>query len=93
MCPDCRSLSLEWQESSGRGVVYTYALLHHPQHPAFTYPVSAVLVDLEEGPRILSNLVDVDPSDIRIGMAVEVAFEAAADGYAVPVFRPTGGAR
>ena len=85
MCPHCGSLEVEVVELSGRGTVYSYALLHHPQHPAFEYPVVAVLVDLDEGIRLVSNLTDIDPSDVRIGMRVEVAFVDTAGG-AVPVF-------
>jgi uncharacterized OB-fold protein len=76
---------------AGTGVVYSYALLHHPQNPRFDYPVPAVLVDLDEGIRILSNMVGIDPHEITIGMEVEVAFEPADDGMQVPVFRPRGG--
>ena len=93
MCPACHSVELQWQDVAGTGVVYSYALLHHPQHPAFEYPVPAVLVDLDEGVRVVSNLVDVDPHDIHIGMPVEVAFAATDDGFAVPVFRPRRVAR
>lgn len=86
MCPYCRSLDHEVVELAGTGAVYSYTVLHHPQHPAFTYPVIAVLVDLDEGVRILSNLVGVEPSEIRIGMPVHVGFDATADDLAVPVF-------
>jgi uncharacterized OB-fold protein len=88
MCPECNSLDVEVAELSGRGVVYSYALLHHPQHPAFEYPVSAVLVDLDEGIRIVSNLVGVEPGDIHIGLPVQVEFVATDGGHQVPVFRP-----
>jgi uncharacterized OB-fold protein len=88
MCPRCRSIELEWAEVAGTGTVYSYALLHHPRHPAFDYPVPAVLVDLDEGVRILSNLVGIDPHAIRIGLRVRVAFEVAGEDLAVPVFRP-----
>ncbi|WP_436776585.1 Zn-ribbon domain-containing OB-fold protein [Yinghuangia sp. YIM S09857] len=90
MCPHCHSLDHEVVDLSGRGSLYSYALLHHPQHPAFDYPVFAALVELDEGIRLVSNLVDVEPADIRIGMRLEVAFEPTADGGAVPVFRPAG---
>jgi hypothetical protein len=73
---------------SGRGTLYSYAILHHPQHPAFDYPVVAALVDLDEGVRIVSNLTGIDPQDIRIGMPLEVQFEPTADGGQVPAFRP-----
>jgi uncharacterized OB-fold protein len=88
MCPFCRSLEHELVDLAGTGTVYSYALLHYPQHPAFTYPVVAALVELDEGVRLVSNLVGVDPHDVRIGMPVEVTFEATADGMAVPVFAP-----
>lgn len=93
MCPHCRSLGHEQVQLSGRGTVYSYALLHHPQNPLFTYPVVAALVDLDEGIRLVSNLVDIDPDDVRIGLAVTVAFAPTADDMAVPVFRPREDAR
>jgi uncharacterized protein len=90
MCPHCRSLEFEVAELSGRGTLYSYALLHHPQHPAFDYPVLAALVDLDEGIRLVSNLVEIDTADIEIGMRLEVTFVATAEDRAVPVFRPAG---
>ncbi|HEY1988781.1 MAG TPA: Zn-ribbon domain-containing OB-fold protein, partial [Acidimicrobiales bacterium] len=59
MCPSCHGLELEVVDLAGTGVVYSYSILHHPQHPSFDYPVVAALIDLDEGVRILSNLVDV----------------------------------
>jgi hypothetical protein len=79
---------MEWHEVAGTGVVYSYALLHHPQHPAFDYPVAAVLVDLDEGVRLVSNIIDIDPDKITIGLPVEVSFVPAGEDAAVPVFRP-----
>jgi len=75
---------------SGRGSLYSYAILHHPQHPAFDYPVVAALVDLEEGIRLVTNLLGVDPERIVIGMPLEVTFEPTENGGAVPVFRSAG---
>ena len=88
MCPECHSVDVETVELSGTGTVYSYAILHHPQHPAFSYPVVAVLVDLDEGVRIVSNLTGVTPRDVAIGMPVRVAFEATEHDMAVPVFEP-----
>lgn len=88
MCPHCGSLDIEVAQLSGLGTVYSYAVLHHPQNPAFEYPVKAVLVDLDEGIRMVSNLQNVEPGDIRIGMRVEAVFEPTAGGHAVPVFQP-----
>lgn len=88
MCPTCRSTAHEWIPVTGTGTIYSFALLHHPQHPAFSYPVLAVLVDLDEGVRLVSNLVDVEPADVVIGMRVEVTFVPTANDMAVPVFKP-----
>jgi uncharacterized OB-fold protein len=88
MCPTCQSVDHVWVPVAGTGTIYSYALLHHPQHPAFSYPVIAVLVELDEGVRIVSNLVDADPADVAIGMPVEVTFAPTARDGAVPVFRP-----
>ncbi|MCU1452275.1 MAG: hypothetical protein JWN46_421 [Acidimicrobiales bacterium] len=90
MCPACHSIELEAHELSGNGTVYSYALLHYPQNPAFTYPVVAALVDLDEGVRMLSNLVGVEPERVAIGMEVEVTFEPTKDDGVVPLFRPRG---
>jgi uncharacterized OB-fold protein len=91
MCPYCQSLEYELAELGGLGTVYSYSILHHPQNPAFTYPVIAALVDLDEGIRLVTNLVDVEPADIRIGSRVRVRFEPTADDMAVPVFEPADG--
>ena len=87
MCGHCQSLEIEVVPLSGSGTLYSYAVLHHPQHPAFDYPVLAALVDLDEGIRLLSELADVEPSDIAIGMPLTAGFAPTVDGMAVPVFR------
>lgn len=87
MCPYCRSLEWDAIESSGRGTVYSFVVTHHPQVPAFDYPLPIVLVELEEGTRLVSNLVDVDPERIEIGTAVEVTFVRFDDDLTLPQFR------
>ncbi len=88
MCPWCHSLRSEGRELSGAGTVYSYSFLHHPQHPAFDYPVIAALVELDEGACLVTNLVDVAPDDVQIGLRVTVTFAPTAGGSYVPVFRP-----
>jgi uncharacterized OB-fold protein len=88
MCPSCHSLSFAWVDLDGNGVVYSYAVLHYPQHPAFSYPLIAALVDLDEGIRLVTNLVRVSPEEIRIGLPVHVTFEPTTNDMAVPVFEP-----
>jgi uncharacterized OB-fold protein len=91
MCPHCRSLEFEVAPLSGRGSLYSYAILHHPRNPAFDYPVIAALIDLEEGVRVVSNVSGVEPEGLRIGMAVEVLYAPTEGGRAVPLFRPAAG--
>jgi hypothetical protein len=74
-CRECLTETLEWTEVSGRGRVYTFVRLHKAAHPAFTAPYTIAVVELEEGPRIFTDLVEVDPKDVHIDMPVEVAFE------------------
>ncbi len=93
VCPQCHSLMFDVVDLMGEGVVYSFTILHHPQNPAFEYPVIAALVELEEGVRVLSNLVDVDPADVTIGMPVTVAFRPTRHDGAVPVFKPRVGDR
>jgi uncharacterized protein len=93
MCPHCHSLDFEIVDLSGAGVVYSYSILHHPQNPAFEYPVIAALIDLEEGVRVLSNLIDVEHEEIAIGLPVVVDFRPTRHDAAVPVFKPRRGAR
>jgi uncharacterized OB-fold protein len=93
MCPSCQALDHDIVDLAGTGVIYSYSLLHYPQHPAFSYPVLAVLVDLDEGIRIVSNLVGVEPGDVQIGMPVQVQFDPTQGDMSVPVFAWTGMAR
>jgi uncharacterized OB-fold protein len=86
MCPECHSLDHEVIDLSGYGTVYSYSILHYPQFPMFTYPVVAVLVDLEEGVRILSSMVDTEPTDVSIGLPVQVRFVPTKDDMMIPVF-------
>lgn len=91
MCPECNSLAVEIVELSGRGTIYSFSIIHHPPSPFFEHPVLAVLVELAERIRLVSNLIDVDPSTIQgtslIGERVEVTFVPTAGEQAVPVFR------
>jgi uncharacterized OB-fold protein len=88
MCPACNGLSWQPRPMSGRGTVYTFTVTHHPQFPGFPSPFVVALVELEEGPRIVSNLVGTDPSEVSIGMPVEVAFTAVDPELTLPLFRP-----
>ncbi len=90
ICPECLSDELVWRKVSGRGVVYTWTVFHRAYHPAFVddLPYAVVAVELEEGPRIVTNLVDCKLENIKIGMPVEVVFEDINDEISLPKFRP-----
>ena len=86
MCPKCRSLDWEAVESSGRGTVYSYAMPH--RFPFFDYPYIVVLVELAEGVRLVSNLCDVGPADVTVGMPVEVCYQTFDNDLVLHQFRP-----
>lgn len=90
MCPRCHSLRSEWALASGRGVVHTFTIVHRPTLPAFEarLPYNVVVVRLDEGPLMVSNLVDCPLEAIHIGMPVAVLFEPLTDAIALPQFRP-----
>ena len=89
VCNACLSSDFVWQEVSGEGVVYSYVVTHQAVHPALAdhTPLATVEVELAEGPHITSNLIDVPPESVEIGMAVAVVFEEVADGVVLPLFR------
>ena len=90
-CPHCLSGDLVWERISGRGRLHTFTIVHRGQR-GFPLGESYVIaiIELDEGPRLMSNLVDVpmDPAQVRIGMPVEVVFEDVSDTIALPRFRP-----
>lgn len=88
MCPRCRSLEWDTPRASGRGRVHSYVIPHYPPLPAFPEPYVVALVDLEEGTRLVTNLIGVAPSEVRIGMAVELSITKVDDELALPMFRP-----
>jgi uncharacterized OB-fold protein len=88
MCSACHGFEMEAIAASGRGTIHSFVVAHHPSIPPFTYPNVIVLVELAEGTRLVSRLAGVDPDDVRIGMAVEVAFESVDGDLALHYFRP-----
>jgi uncharacterized OB-fold protein len=87
-CPLCRSFAADAVQASGRGTVYSYCMPHEPRLPGLELGYIVALVELEEGTRLVSNLVGVDAAEVRIGMAVEVAFVAVDPDLTLPMFRP-----
>jgi uncharacterized protein len=90
VCPFCWSQNLVWRPASGRGAITSWVHIHRSWFPAFAekVPYNVILVELDEGPRLTSTLIDGGP--ITLGQRVEVAFEPVADEVVLPVFRRLG---
>jgi uncharacterized OB-fold protein len=90
LCPACLSAETTWLRASGRGTVYSYTVTFQNQAPGFReeLPYVLALVELEEGPRLMTNVVGCVPDAVRIGMPVEVVFDDVAPEVTLAKFRP-----
>jgi uncharacterized OB-fold protein len=90
VCPDCLGSEAQWQPMSGRGKVFSFVVFHRAYHPAWEgkVPYNVALIELDEGPIMLSNVVVVDNATLAVGSSVAVAFEAVDDDLSIPVFKP-----
>ena len=88
-CLACRG-PVAWEEASGRGSIYSFTVIRQNYARPFRdwIPYVVALVDLEEGPRVMSNLVDCDPDAVQVGMPVEVRFEVVSDTAGIALFTP-----
>ena len=93
LCAHCLSNQAEWACLSGRGTVFSWIVVHQSQHPAFNAdtPYNVTIVELEEGPRLHTQLVECPNDAIHIGMPVEVVFDKVNDEVTLPKFRPRKG--
>ena len=89
MCPACTSLAWSTVDASGRGTVHSFVVPQHPPDPFIAAPYVVALVELEEGPRIVTNLCDVDVTDVHIGMAVEVGYQTFDGDVVLHQFHPS----
>ena len=87
VCPACWSTELGAKSVSGKGQVFTYTVYRHSYHPALKTPYVVALVELAEGPRLITNIVGCPPGDVEIGMAVQVQFEREGE-FVLPRFIP-----
>jgi len=92
ICPQCYSDDVVWTKASGRAVLHAYSIVERGPTPAFRemVPYVAAVVELEEGPRMPTNLTDliIDEEHIKIGMPLQVTFEDVTDEISLPKFRP-----
>jgi uncharacterized OB-fold protein len=93
MCAKCGSPEWEWAPSCGRGRIFSWTVTHQPPHPALAaeVPYAAVVVEMQEGVRLVSRLRGLAPEQLELDLPVEVEFEAQSDGFTLPVFRPRSG--
>src|ERR1041385_4142676 len=90
-CPSCLGDDVAWETISGRGTLHSYVINHRPA-PGWDEPYAIAVVQLDEGPRMMTNIVGIEntPDNLVLDMALEVAFEPRGD-MALPVFQPAGG--
>jgi len=92
VCPHCFSQNYQWEKLSGRGRIASWVVFHKLYHPGFAQdiPYNVAFVELNEGPRVIANVVGARNEDLRIGMPVEVVFEDVNADITIPRFRPAG---
>ena len=90
-CPRCHAAALGWREVSGDGTVYSRTIVRHATHVALAdaIPYVVAIVELAEGPRIVTNITGCPPEDVSVGMPVRVYFRPVSDEVALPCFQPT----
>lgn len=88
MCGECQSTKWEAIHSTGLGTVYSYVIMHHPPIPGYGFPIACALIDLEEGTRMVANVVGCELDEVHIGMPVECRIENADDDLKLPFFYP-----
>jgi uncharacterized OB-fold protein len=91
LCLACDSPRSSWVAVSGRGTVFSFTVMHRAYHPAFKAPYTLAVIELDEGVKITSNVVGIEPSRVKCGMAVEVMFDRLSDEVTLPRFRPAAG--
>lgn len=90
-CPECWSDDVDWVDASGRATLYSHSTVYMNDLPPFAeqVPYVAAVVELAEGPRMMTQIVDCDPADLVMDMAVEAVFRPLTDEVSIVVFRPT----
>ena len=89
-CPRCWSENVKWEDASGHATLYTWSTVHVNDLPPFheRVPYVAAIVELSEGPRMMTNVVDCDAEELAVGMSLEVRYRDLDDEFSIPVFAP-----
>ncbi len=90
VCPSCLASAITWVRASGRGTVYTFTVTYQNHAPGFRdeLPYVLAIVELEEGPRLMTNVVGCAPDAVRIGMPVEIVYDEVTPEVTLAKFRP-----
>ena len=92
LCPNCHSRNITWVQASGKGKLFSFEIVHQQLNRRFKIPTPFVLamIELDEGPRLMSNLINVepDPAHVKCDMPVEVVYEQVTDDVTIPLFQP-----
>ncbi|MBI2979535.1 MAG: Zn-ribbon domain-containing OB-fold protein [Chloroflexi bacterium] len=90
VCPKCHSMEAEWVKLSGKGKIFSFVIFHYVYNKAFKddVPYASASIELDEGPRMMSNIIGCKLEDIKINMPVEVHFEDITGEFALPKFKP-----
>jgi uncharacterized OB-fold protein len=93
VCPHCFSEDYKWEKLSGRGKIQSWVVFHKLYHPAFAkdLPYNVAFIELDEGPRVIANIVGTPNEKLHIGMKVEAVFEDVNDEISIPKFRKADG--
>ncbi|MDO8568603.1 MAG: Zn-ribbon domain-containing OB-fold protein [Dehalococcoidales bacterium] len=92
VCHHCGTTAIEWKEVQGKGTIYSFSVVHRAPDPSFApdVPYAVIVVALDEGPRVMSNLVGVPATQVKIGMRVEPVFEDVTSRVTLLKFKPAG---
>lgn len=92
VCPKCHSMEVEWTKLSGKGKIHSYIIYRQAFHPSYEndIPYAVAIIQLDEGPRMASNITGCEMEDIKIDMPVEVYFDDVTDEISLPKFKPAG---
>ena len=90
-CRHCLSSDLRWEQSQGKGSVYSWTVVWRPQTPAFEIPYAIAIVDVDEGYQMVSNIIGIDPADLQVGMRVAVTFHEMNGEITIPYFQRSSG--
>ncbi len=88
ICPHCLGMDHEWAKLNGKGTVYSFIIARRSYNPAVPVPYVVAIIELEDGIRMVSNVVECKPEEVRVGMPVEVVFDDISPDFSLPKFKP-----